>query len=72
MSNKIFLLTGWCSDYIDPGFEFEFKTLDEAKAKAVEILDKKAQTTIRIYEAERICHGRRGNGDKSYVFESRK
>lgn len=72
MSEKIFLLTGWCSNYIDPGFEYEFKTLEEAKNKAKEILDQRGQTTLRIYEAERLCNGRRGNGDKSYVFESRK
>ena len=69
---KVFLLTGWSSHYVEPGFEYEFATLEEAKAKAREILDNRAQTSLRIYEAEKLCTGRRGNGDKSYVFENRK
>lgn len=72
MSDVVFVLTGWSSLYVEPGFEYEFKTLDEAKAKAREILDQTGQTTLRIYEAQKVCHGRRGNSDKSYVFESRK
>lgn len=67
----VYLLTGWSSVYVDPGFEYEFNTLEEAKAKAMEILDKKGQTSLRIYAAEKVCQGRRGNGDKSYVFEQR-
>lgn len=66
--SKVYLLTGWCSDFVDPGFEYEFKTLGEAKRKAMEILSRKAQTSLRIYAASRICEGRRGNLDKSYVF----
>jgi hypothetical protein len=69
--SKVYLLTGWCSDFVDPGFEYEFKTLDEAKLKAKEILERKAQTTLHIYRAERVCRGRRGNSDKSFIFESR-
>lgn len=72
MSNQVYLLTGWCSEYIDPGFEYEFKTLDEAKAKAREILEMKGQISLRIYEATKVCQGRRGTGEKSYVFETRK
>lgn len=70
--SKVYLLTGWCSEYVDPGFEYEFKTLEEAKKKAVEILEKKGQTTLRIYQATKVCQGRRANSDKSYIFESRK
>lgn len=69
--SKVYLLTGWCSEFVDPGFEYEFKTLEEAKAKALEILEKKGQTTLRIYKANKVCQGRRGNGEKSYVFEVR-
>jgi len=68
---KVYLLTGWSSVYIDPGFEMEFKTLDEAKAEAMRILEKQGQTTLRIYEATKVCQGRRGNTDDGFVFEAK-
>lgn len=70
--NKVFLVTGWCSDFVEPGFEYEFATLEEAKRKAIELLERRAQTTLRIYEAVPVSRGRRGTSDKSYVFESKK
>ena len=69
-TKEIYLLVGWSSVYIDPGFEYEFETLEEAKAEALQILSKNGQTNLKIYKALAISKGRRGNCDKSYVFES--
>ena len=66
----IYLLTGWSSNFIDPGFEYEFATLEEAKMEAMKILSKKAQTSLCIYKAEKIGKGRRSNGDPDFMFES--
>ena len=65
----VYLLVDWSSVFCDPGFEYEFKTLDEAKAKAREILDKKGQTTLNIFKAEKVCKGCRSNRESGYVFE---
>jgi hypothetical protein len=69
--SKVYVLSGWSSVYQDPGFEMEFKTIEEAKKAAVELLEKRGQTSLRIYEAKQLYSGRRGNGDSSYVFEVR-
>lgn len=69
---KVFLLTGWSSAFVEPGFEYEFKTLEEAKKKAIEILTLREQTTLRIYEAERVSSARRGLRDTTYIFESKR
>ncbi len=60
---KTYLVTGWSSRYVDPGFEFQCKTLKEAKAKAEEVLEGHGQTTVRIYEAREILKAHRSNRD---------
>lgn len=67
-TEKVYLVTGWSSVFMEPGFEYEFKTIEEAKDKAVELLKKNAQTSLRIYKATRIYSGHRSNGDKGFVF----
>ena len=69
MSEQVYILVGWCSEFQEPGFEYEFKTMDEAKHKAMQILEMGGQTTLHIYQGEMVYKGKRGTRDSSYVFE---
>lgn len=54
-----YLVVGFCDQYVEQGFEYEFKTKDEAEQMAMKILDLDAKTSVRIYKAQKIFSGSR-------------